>query len=124
MSATIPPEQYGDNVSCFGFLTKDKTFQPHIKQKNFTTSIDYPENNRPQFNLYVSDTQYHQVFATPQLIKVKFDLSPPFDAAEGLSGLLFNWQINKCQLIVMDKDIDSMYFQFFHVLFTVFHCNF
>ena len=76
-------------LSCFRHLTKDNTLQPYITQKDFTTSIDYPEYNRPGYNLYVFDVRYHQDFATLQPIKVKIEFSPTVDAATGLRGYAF-----------------------------------
>ena len=50
------------------------------------TSINYPAHNRTRGNLYVFDIRYHQEFATPQPVEVKFEFSPAAEAAVGLTG--------------------------------------
>ena len=64
-------QAYGEIVSCFRQLGKDDSLQPHITQKDFITSNNYPDCN-PGYNLYIFDIRHHQFYSSAQPIKVRF----------------------------------------------------
>ena len=59
--------------------------QPYNTQKDFITSINYPDG-KPGYNFYVFDTRHHQNYSSAQPIKVKFDFMPAVPAATNLIG--------------------------------------
>ena len=56
-AVNIYSQAYGENVSCFRYLAKNDNSQPYITQKDFITSNEYPENDRPEYKSNVSDNR-------------------------------------------------------------------
>ena len=78
-------QAYGDNISCFRHLAKDKILQPHFTQKDFITYNNYPSGN-PGCNIYVLNIRHHQVYSSDQTIKIRFGFRPAVPAATILLG--------------------------------------
>ena len=78
-------QAYGENVSCFKHLAKDKILRPYITQKDFITTNSYPDGN-PGYNLYVFVILHHQDYSPAQLMKVIFDFRPAVPVATNFIG--------------------------------------
>ena len=76
-------QAYGEIVSCFRHLAKEKILQPYYTQKDFETSNNYPDVN-PGYSLYVFDIRHHQDYSSAQPIKVGFDFRLAVPAATKL----------------------------------------
>ena len=89
-------QAYGEIVPCFRHLAKDSILQSYIKQIDFITPNEYPDDN-PVYNFFGVDIRHHQDYSSAQPIKVKLELRPTVPAATNLIGyasLLTNKKIS------------------------------
>ena len=78
-------QAYGEIVSCFRHLARDRTLQLHITQKILKTSNNYPDSD-PSHNFYVFGIRHIQHFISAQANEVSSDFRPSVPPATNLVG--------------------------------------